>query len=255
MNLSSKVALITGASSGIGEATAIEMARQGARVAVNHFNQLSAANAVVAAIAQAGGQAIAVEADVSQSAQVNQMVQQVVQRFGQLDVLVNNAGIEQGKPFLDKTEQEWDRVIAVDLKGPFLCSQAAAREMVKRGKGGTIVNISSIHEDLAFPGHIAYCTAKGGLRMFCRDLALELAPYHINVVNVGPGAIATPINAKTLGDPKEKAALESEIPLGRIGAPEEVARLVAYLASDDASYITGTTVFIDGGLSRQTGSL
>lgn len=255
MSLSGRVALVTGASSGIGEATAIELARQGARVAVNHYNQPDAANAVVKTIAAAGGQAIAVEADVSQSAQVNRMMDQIVKAFGRLDVLVNNAGIEENEPFLEKTEQEWDRVIAVDLKGPFLCSQAAARQMVKRGEGGTIVNISSVHEDIAFPGYIAYCAAKGGLRMFCRDLALELAPYHINVVNVGPGAIATPINTKTLEDPEKKLALEREIPLGRIGTPEEVAKLVAYLSSPEASYITGTTIFIDGGLMRQTGSL
>ena len=183
------------------------------------------------------------------------MIHATVERFGQLAVLVNNAGIEMNKPFLDKTEAEWDRVIAVDLKGPFLCSQAAAREMVRRKSAGTIINISSVHEDLAFPGYAAYCAAKGGLRMLCRDLALELAPYGIRVVNVAPGAIAPPINRQTLKDPKKRAALAREIPLGRIGTPEEVAKLVAYLASDDASYITGTTIVIDGGLMRQTGAL
>ena len=146
-------------------------------------------------------------------------------------------------------------VISVDLKGPFLCAQAAARDMVRRGSRGTIINISSVHEDLPFPGYASYCAAKGGLRMLCRNLALELAPHNINIVNVGPGAIATPINATTLQDPQKVAALNKEIPLGRIGTPEEVATLVAYLASDAASYITGTTVFIDGGLMRQTSSL
>ncbi len=254
MSLSGKVALVTGASSGIGKATAMELARQGAAVVINYIGDAAPADAVVEEIQRGGGQAIALQADVSNSGQVQTMIQQTIARLGKLDILVNNAGIEQSQPFLEKSEQEWDRVIAVDLKGPFLCSQAAAREMARRG-GGTIINISSVHEDLAFPGYAAYCAAKGGLRMLCRDMALELAPHHINVVNVAPGAIATPINTKTLEDPAKKAALEHEIPLGRVGQPEEVARLVAYLASDDASYITGTTVVIDGGLMRQTGAL
>ena len=196
-----------------------------------------------------------IPADVSKSDEVQRMIHATVERFGQLAVLVNNAGIEMNKPFLDKTEAEWDRVIAVDLKGPFLCSQAAAREMVRRKSAGSLINISSVHEELAFTGYAAYCAAKGGLRMLCRDLALELAPYGIRVVNVAPGAIAPPINRQTLKDPKKRAALAREIPLGRIGTPEEVAKLVAYLASDDASYITGTTIVIDGGLMRQTGAL
>jgi glucose 1-dehydrogenase len=182
------------------------------------------------------------------------MIVQAISRFGQIDVLVNNAGIEHETPFLDKSEQEWDRVISVNLKGPFLCTQIAAREMAKNS-GGTIINISSVHEDLPFPGYAAYCAAKGGLRMLCRDLALELAKHHINVVNVAPGAIDTPINERTMVDPEKKLALDREIPLGRVGKPEEIAKLVCYLASDDADYITGTTVVIDGGLMHQTGSL
>jgi glucose 1-dehydrogenase len=249
--LSGKVALVTGASSGIGAAIAREFGRQGARVVVNYVGDPDPAQAIVAQLPEA----IAVEADVSQAASVQRMVLQAVERFGSVDVLVNNAGIERHTPFLDKTEADWDAVLAVDLKGPFLCTQAVARDMVRRQARGTIINISSVHEDLPFPGYAAYCAAKGGLRMLCRDLALELAPYGINVVNVAPGAIATPINKATLEDPEKKLALEREIPLGRIGTPEEVAWLVAYLASDAAAYITGTTVFIDGGLMRQTGAL
>lgn len=255
MDLKDKVALVTGASSGIGRAIALELGRQGVRVGVNHFNDASAADAVVAEIESHAGQALALPGDVSQAADVQHMVEAVVARYSRLDILVNNAGIEKQAPFLEKSEAEWDRVIAVDLKGPFLCSQAAARYMAQGGHGGTIINISSVHEDLAFPGYSAYCAAKGGLRMLCRTLALELAPYHINVVNVAPGAIATPINRRTLEDPEKKAALEHAIPLGRIGTPEEIAALVAYLASDKAAYITGTTIFIDGGLMRQTGAL
>ncbi len=255
MSLQGKVVLVTGASSGIGKAIALEAGRQGARVSVNYIGERGPADAVVEEIERGGGQAVAVLADVSQSEQVNRMVQATVDRFGRLDVLVNNAGIEKQAPFLEKSEEEWDRVIAVDLKGPFLCTQAAARMMVKQRIAGTVINISSVHEDLAFPGYAAYCAAKGGLRMLCRDLALELAPFHINVVNVAPGAIATPINAETLQDPAQRAALEREIPLGRIGQPQEVAKLVVYLASDEASYITGATVTIDGGLQRKTGSL
>ena len=253
--LAGKVVLITGASSGIGKAIAIEVSRQGASVVVNHVGQQAPTDEVVHEIEKAGSRVIAVEADVSRSDQVRQMIQQTVDKMGKIDVLVNNAGIEYDTPFLDKAEDEWDRVIAVDLKGPFLCSQAAAKEMVKRGEGGTIINISSVHEDIAFPGHIDYCAAKGGLRMMCRDMALELAPHRINVVNVGPGAIATPINTATLKNPEEMKELIDEIPLGRIGSPEEVAGLVAYLASDAASYITGTTIIIDGGLMRKTGGL
>jgi len=255
MSLEGKVAVITGAASGIGKAIALEMARQGAAVVVNYHSDKDPGQPVVDEITGKGGKGIALQADVSKSDEVNRLVQQVVEQLGKIDVLVNNAGIEQSSPFLEKTEQEWDQVLAVDLKGPFLCAQAAARDMVRRKAPGTIINISSVHEEIAFPGYASYCAAKGGLRMLCRDMALELAPHKINVVNIAPGAIATPINKETLQDPEKMDALNKEIPLGRVGQPEEVAKLAAYLASDDAAYITGTTVVIDGGLMRQTGSL
>ncbi len=252
--LEGKVALVTGGSSGIGKAIAVEMGRRGASVIVNYIGHQDRANDVVKEIQQEDGTAIALQADVSKSADVSNMIGQAVSKLGRIDILVNNAGIEKETPFLEKSEDEWDRVIAVNLKGPFLCTQIAAREMAKKG-GGTIINISSVHEDLPFPGYAAYCAAKGGLRMLCRDLALELAKHHINVVNVAPGAIDTPINERTMSEPEKKLALEREIPLGRVGKPAEVADLVCYLASDAASYMTGTTVVIDGGLMHQTGSL
>jgi glucose 1-dehydrogenase len=254
--LAGKVALVTGASSGIGKAIAIEMANQGARVVVNFIGHPEAADQVVKTIDAANGAstALAIRADVSRHDEVAAMIAQTIREWDHLDVLVNNAGIEKEDPFLEKTEDQWDRVIAVNLKGAFLCTQLAAREMSKR-RTGTIINISSVHEDLPFPGYAAYCASKGALRMLCRDLALELAKYQINVVNVAPGAINTPINEQTLSDPEKRLALKREIPLGRVGEPSEVAKLVCFLASQAGAYITGTTVVIDGGLMHQTGSL
>jgi glucose 1-dehydrogenase len=253
-SLKDKVVLITGAASGIGRAIAIETARQGAYVVVNYIGKPDAAQEVVREIEDDHGAVLTIEADVSKPDRVQHMISETVSRLGRVDVLVNNAGIEKESPFLEKPESEFDAVIAVNLKGAFLCTQAAARDMAKR-KRGTIINISSVHEDLPFPGYSAYCAAKGGLRMLCRDLALELAPHGINVINVAPGAIDTPINKRTLSNPEKKLALKREIPLGRVGEPQEIAKLVCYLASDDAAYITGTTIVIDGGLMHQTGSL
>jgi glucose 1-dehydrogenase len=253
--MSDRAALVTGASSGIGKAIAIAFGEAGIDVCVNYHRGGEQAQRVVEQIERAGGRAFAQPADVSNSADVSTMVDEVVRRFGRLDILVNNAGIEQPTPLLEIDERSWDLVLGTNLKGAFLCAQAAARQMVRQGEGGRIINISSVHEDLPMPGNTSYVCAKGGMRMLTRNLGLELAPHRITVVGIGPGAIATPMDAQTLADPQEKRALEREIPLGRVGGPEEVAGLAAYLVSSEASYLTATTVFIDGGLMRATGSL
>jgi glucose 1-dehydrogenase len=253
--LKGKTALITGADSGIGKGIAGEFSKQGANVVINYIGDSQPAENLAEQLNHNGAKAVAIEADVRDQIQVQNMVDRTVALFGALHILVNNAGIEEEAPFLKKSLEEWNRVLATDLTGSFICAQAAVREMVKRKAAGVVINISSVHEAIGFPGYSAYCAAKGGLRMFGINLALELAPHGIRVVNVAPGAIATPINEETLNDPEKKAALIREIPLGRIGTTDDVAKLVAFLASENASYITGTTVVVDGGLMRRTGSL
>ncbi len=254
MDLEGKVALITGAGSGIGYAIAECFAKEGASVVVNYLGHADDAKKLAGTLSQGDRRSIAVEADVSNQDQVNAMVQQVVEQLGTIDILVNNAGIESPAPLLDVTEENWDKMLAVDLKGAFLCLQACGRIMKQHGKG-SIVNISSIHEDLAFPGFAPYCAAKGGMRMLMRDAAVELAPFGIRVNDIAPGAIATPINQKTMTDPEKMAALKQLIPLGRMGTPDEVAQVALFLASDRASYVTGSTYYVDGGMLRQAKAL
>ncbi len=253
--LEQKVALITGADSGIGRGIALQYASAGASVVINYAHARDKAEQVQQYIAQQGGQSVIMQADVSQYAQATGLIQQAITAFGHLDILVNNAGMEIHSPFLDVTEDQYDRVLAVDLKGPFFCAQAAARAMVNSKIAGRIINISSVHEDLAMPQNVPYCCAKGGIRMLMRTISLELAPYGITVNNIAPGAIHTPIDADVEADPKKLAALLQEIPLHRMGQPEEVGQLALYLASEVASYVTGSTFVIDGGLSINTGGL
>lgn len=255
MKLENKVAVVTGAATGIGQAIAVGMAREGAAVAVDYVGSPETANATVQQIESAGGRALAVAADVSEPEQVASLIQQAVQKFGKLDIVVNNAGIEYKHPFPEFPLDQWNKIIAVNLTGPFLCAQAAAKQMISQGGGGRIINISSIHQDLPMPTNAPYCASKGGLRMLMRTIAVELAPHQITVNNIGPGAIFTPIDADIEANPEMERALMAEIPIGRWGKPEEVAHLAVFLASDDAGYITGSTYYIDGGMLRQSGSL
>ncbi len=255
MQLEGKVAVVTGGSLGIGAGVVRRLAAEGASVALDYFSHRDAADGIANEIRAAGGKALVVQADVSQVADVQGLISQAVGEFGRLDILVNNAGIEQPTAFENVSEQQWDRQIGVDLKGAFFAAQAAWRQFITQGGGGVIINISSVHEELPMVGNAVYCAAKGGLRMLTRTLASELAAHRVRIVNIGPGAIATPINAATLDDPQRKAALINEIPLGRIGTPEDVANAVVWLSTDQASYITGTTLFVDGGLMIYAGSL
>jgi glucose 1-dehydrogenase len=255
MKLEGKVAIVTGGATGIGRAIATRFAQEGAAVTIDYAGRPDPAAAVLQAIEHAGGRALAVDADVSRSDDVARLVQQTVEKWGKLDILVNNAGIEEKHPFLEMPEDVWHKVIAVNLTGPWLCSQAAAKQMAQQGNGGRIINISSVHEEITMPTNAPYCASKGGLRMLMRTIAVELAPHKITVNNIGPGAIDTPMDEALKAHPEIMRTLLGEIPLGRMGRPEEVASLASFLASDEAAYITGSTYFIDGGMLRQSGSL
>ena len=254
MRLKDQVAIVTGSATGIGQAIAIRFAQEGAAVVVDFVGKPDTANQTEQAIKQAGGRTIAVSADVSDPAQVQSLIEATVKEFGKLDIVVNNAGIEKKFPFVEYPLEECKKIIDVNLIGPFLVTQAAARQMIKQGNGGRIVNISSVHEDLPMPTNSVYCATKGALRMLTRTVAVELAKDKITVNNIGPGAVYTPIDADIEAQPELEKSLMSEIPLNRWGRPEEVAGLAVYLASAEAGYITGSTCFIDGGMLRQAGS-
>lgn len=248
--LKDKVAIVTGAGSGNGRGIALRLAEEGARITVADVSQ-TGAEETVAMIAAAGGEALAVRADVSQKEQVEAMVAATVQHFGAVDILVNNAGVETLIPFLDLPEAEWDRVLAVNLKGPFLCTQAAAKEMIKAGRGGKVVNIASINSAVALVGQAHYVSSKGGLLLLTKSLALELAPHNINVNAVGPGVIETAMTTNSLSNPARKEMFLNRIPLKRIGQPRDIGNAVLFLASDEADYITGTILYVDGGWLTQ----
>jgi glucose 1-dehydrogenase len=254
VNLKDKVAIITGATTGIGRGIAERFAADGAHVGVNYRggkDPEARRREVGEMLKSLKTEGVGVEGDASRRGDIERMVGEVVKKFGRLDIAVANAGVEFKRPFLEATDEEWRAVLELNLYGAFVLAQTAARQMVKQGGGGKIIFISSVHEDIPFPQYTAYCASKGGVRMMMRNIAMELAPHGINVNDIAPGAIATPINRSVLENPEEKAKAVDEIPWGRFGRPEEVAAVAAFLASDEAEYVTGSTYYVDGGLTQQ----
>ncbi|MCI0388053.1 MAG: glucose 1-dehydrogenase [Acidobacteria bacterium] len=249
MRLRDKVALVTGSSQGIGRAIALRFAQEGADVVINFNRTPKGAEEALAEVQAAGRRGLIVQADLGNTADIRRLVSSAVEHFGRLDILVNNAGLETHAPFWEVTEENYDKVLNVNLKGVFFAAQAFVQHLMKTKRRGKIVNISSVHEELPFPNFTAYCASKGGLKMLTRNLSVELGPLGININNIAPGAVETPINTKLLNDPQKLGALLSQIPLGRLGQPGDVAGLAVFLASDDADYVTGSTYFVDGGLT------
>ena len=249
MRLKGKRALITGGDQGIGRGIAERFAEEGADIVISFRSHQKNADETVARLREFGRQAHALQNDVSNIETLKKFFDDAESLLGgSVDVLVNNAGVERHAEFLEATEKDFDLVLGVNLKGPFFLSQIFARSLVAAKRPGKIINISSVHEELPFPNFASYCAAKGGLKMLCRDLAIELAPHGITVNNIAPGAIKTPINEELLRDPKKLDPLLENIPLRRLGTPEDVAACAAFLASADADYITGATLVTDGGL-------
>ncbi len=248
--LKDRIAVITGSSSGIGQAIAERFAQEGARVVVDYIGHVEGAQQTVDAIHKAGGQAVICQADVTKMEDLHKLIDTAYSSFGSCDVLVNNAGMEKKAEFWEVNEADYDKVLAVNLKGPFFLTQYFVQKLMASNRPGRVINISSVHEDMVFPGFASYCASKGGLRMLTRDLAVELGPKNITVNNIAPGAIATPINKNLLGNKQELDALLKNIPLGRMGSPADVGSLAVFLASEEAAYITGSTYVVDGGLMR-----
>ena len=258
MKLEGKVALVTGSSQGIGQAIVLRLAEEGANVVINYRSHPEGAQETLAKVEAVGGRCYmaqcpqskgyTVQADLGSVEEVRQLIAESIEHFGRLDVLVNNAGIEKHAPFWEVTEADYDAVMNVNLKGVFFATQAFVQHLMTTKRSGKIINISSVHEELPFPNFAVYCASKGGMKMLTRNLAVELGSLGITINNVAPGAIETPINTKLLNDPEKLGALLHNIPLGRLGQPQNVASLVAFLASSDADYMTGSTLFVDGGL-------
>jgi glucose 1-dehydrogenase len=255
MGLNGKVAIVTGGNSGIGAAIVLALAKRGASLVIDYVSHPEAEADLERQIAALGDTATGVDADVSKIADLQRLIDSAVQRYGRLDIMVNNAGMETRTSILDTTEAQYDLVMSVNLKSAFFGTQLAAKQMIAQGSGGRIINISSVHEDWPMPGNTPYCLSKGGMRMLTRTAGNELARHGIQVIGVGPGAVATPINSQTLQDPVALGKLDAAIPLGRVARPEEIADAVAYLCDDGASYITATTLFVDGGLMQSSPGL
>jgi NAD(P)-dependent dehydrogenase (short-subunit alcohol dehydrogenase family) len=248
--LAGRRALVTGGATGIGRATAKRLAADGAAVVINYIGSSDQADGAVGEIEAEGGRAIALEADVSQEEPVIAMFASATEQLGgPIDLLVNNAGIEKPFHLVDMPLDEWNKVLAVNLTGAFLCSREGARGMLGASIPGAIINVSSVHEVIPWQQFAHYCASKGGMKLFTQTIARELAPSGIRVVNVAPGAILTPINQDLIDDPKKRADVEAEIPLGRTGKPEEIAAAIAWVAGPEAEYVVGSTLFIDGGMT------
>jgi glucose 1-dehydrogenase len=258
--LKGQVAVVTGAGSGIGAAVAIALAEAGATVVVNHPNAPAPAEAIVAQIKSSGGVAVAAAADVSKEDEVIAMFREIVSRFGTVDILVANAGLQRDAAFTKMSLADWQFVLNVNLTGQFLCAREAAREFMRRGPDpsrsvatGKIICMSSVHQVIPWGGHCNYATSKGGIKLFMESIAQELAPHKIRVNAIGPGAIKTPINRVAWETPAAEAALRTLIPYDRVGVPEDIAKAAVWLASDESDYVTGTTLFVDGGMTLYPG--
>jgi glucose 1-dehydrogenase len=249
MKLEGKTALVTGSSQGIGRSIAIRLAQEGADVVINYNSNPDKAAEVLALVEATGRKGFVIQANTGTVSDVRRLVAESVAHFGKLDILVNNAGVEKNAPFWEVTEEDYDRVLDINLKGVFFTTQAMVQHLMETKRGGKIVNISSVHEDLPFPHFTSYCASKGGVKMMTRNLSIELAPLGITINSIAPGAVETPINKNLLNDKDKLSRLIAQIPLGRLAKPEEVAGIAAFLASSDADYVTGTTYFVDGGLT------
>ena len=255
MALDGKVAIVTGGNSGIGKAVVLALAAEGASVVIDWVFDQQATEDLERQMVALGEKVTAVEADVSKVEDLQRLIDAAVSTFGRLDIMVNNAGVETRTSILDTTEAQYEKVLDINLKSAFFGTQLAAKQMIAQGDGGRIINMTSVHEDWPMPGNTAYCLSKGGMRMLTRTAGVELAPHNVLVVGVGPGAVATPINAVTMNDPEALKKLDDAIPIRRMAEPEEIASVVAFLAGDGASYVTATTIFADGGIMQSSPGL
>ncbi|HWC39679.1 MAG TPA: glucose 1-dehydrogenase [Acidimicrobiales bacterium] len=254
-SLKGEVAIVTGGNSGIGQAVVVALAERNANVVIDYVAHPEATEELERKIAAMDDKAIGVEADVSKVDELQKLIDSAVKEFGRLDIMVNNAGIETRTSTLDSTEEDYDKVLDINLKSAFFGTQLAAKQMIAQGGGGRIINMTSVHEDWPMPGNTPYCLSKGGMRMLTRTAGVELAPYGITVVGVGPGAVVTPINRSTVDDPEALKRINAAIPLARMAEPEEIARVVAFLAGAGSSYVTATTIMADGGLMQSSPGL